>query len=236
MTNEALGLLYTLQRVDADLKEVSQKTESSPEAAAMRDAKARDARVREILRGLEDATRKAQGRVRRLEAELAAVEEGLAKNERRLYGGEVTSTKELAALEDRVASDRRRKSELEEDALAAMEQLERRSAELEKARALAAASSKAVADAEKALEKARAEWNRQRGQILAERERLRSAVPADLLALYDSLSARLGGRVVAKVEERRCGGCHVELPTALRPGRLAAPSRCPNCSRILWWP
>lgn len=236
MTNASLGLLYRLQKIEAELRDLSQKSERSAEADALREAEERRARLSRLLESAEAAARKARRRVQELEAELARIDEALVKNERRLYGGEVAHPRELAALEERVGRDRRRKAELEDEILSAMEALEQRAAEVDAVRKAAAESRQAAAEAEEAFERAKARWAEERRLKSSERDRLRSSVPGELLALYDSLAPRLSGRPVAAVEEGRCGGCHLELPTALRRGASNPVPRCPNCSRLLWWP
>ena len=51
-------------------------------------------------------------------------------------------------------------------------------------------------------------------RIAAEREPVVAAVPADLLALYDSLRASKGGVGVAELRARECGGCMLSLDNA----------------------
>ena len=236
MTNDAVGLLYRLQRIELELKDLSQKAERSNEAQSLREAKARAYKTSRLAGAAQDAAREAQRRIRRLELELGTVEESLAKNERRLYGGEVTNVKELAALEEQVVSGKHRKSVLEEEALSAMEELDQRLRELKLARSAAAKAASDLKGAEVAYRRALEGWRHEQERLSGERDRLRKAVPADLLKLYDSLAQKLGGRAIAPVLEGRCGGCHVELPTAIRREQPAVSSRCPSCGRILWWP
>ncbi len=73
--------------------------------------------------------------------------------------------------------------------------------------------------------------------VTKEREVVAGSVPADLLKLYDKLREQQGGVGAAKLFQRRCEGCRLELNiTELNEVRAAAADtvvRCENCRRIL---
>ncbi len=70
-----------------------------------------------------------------------------------------------------------------------------------------------------------------------EREVVAASVPADLLKLYDKLRAQNGGIGAAKLHQKRCEGCRLELNITELNEVRAAPRdevvRCENCRRIL---
>jgi predicted nucleic acid-binding Zn-ribbon protein len=70
-----------------------------------------------------------------------------------------------------------------------------------------------------------------------EREVIAGSVPADLLKLYDKLREQQGGIGAARLYQRRCEGCRLELNiTEVNEVKAAAPDavlRCENCRRIL---
>ncbi len=57
------------------------------------------------------------------------------------------------------------------------------------------------------------------------------------LADYEQRRARLGGVAVAKLDGRRCDGCHLDLSTAELDAVKATPAgeytECPQCGRML---
>ena len=65
-------------------------------------------------------------------------------------------------------------------------------------------------------------------------ERLRAAVPEDLLARFDRVVQR-GRKAVAFVNGRTCSECHIQLPIGVMADILAGNSaeRCPNCGRFI---
>lgn len=74
-------------------------------------------------------------------------------------------------------------------------------------------------------------------EVAKEREVVAAAVPADLLKLYDKLREKQGGVGAARLYQRKCEGCRLELNvTEVAELRAAAPDtvlRCENCGRIL---
>ena len=70
------------------------------------------------------------------------------------------------------------------------------------------------------------------------REAVARRVPPELLRRYEVL-LRSGRRpVVAAVEQGRCSGCHVRLPTVLEQRARSSPAiyGCPHCRRMLYAP
>lgn len=73
--------------------------------------------------------------------------------------------------------------------------------------------------------------------VTKEREVVAGSVPADLLKLYDKLRQQQGGVGAARLYQRRCEGCRLELNiTEVNDVKAASPDtvlRCENCRRIL---
>lgn len=70
-----------------------------------------------------------------------------------------------------------------------------------------------------------------------ERETIAGAVPEDLLKLYEKIREQQGGVGAARLYQRRCEGCRLELNITelneLREAAADAVVRCENCRRIL---
>ncbi len=94
-----------------------------------------------------------------------------------------------------------------------------------------------VDDATARRDAAYEELDRESASVGKEREVLSGSVPADLMKLYEKLREQQGGVGAARLYQRRCEGCHIELNiTELNEVRAAAPDtvvRCENCRRIL---
>ncbi len=94
-----------------------------------------------------------------------------------------------------------------------------------------------VDDATARRDAAEAELDAESASVAKERELVAGAVPADLIKLYEKLREQQGGVGAARLYQRKCEGCHIELNiTELNDVRAAAADtvvRCENCRRIL---
>ncbi|GHE24521.1 hypothetical protein Shyd_27030 [Streptomyces hydrogenans] len=94
-----------------------------------------------------------------------------------------------------------------------------------------------VDDATARRDTAQAGLDEESATVVKEREVVAGTVPADLLKLYDKLREQQGGVGAARLYQRKCEGCHIELNiTELNEVRSAAKDavlRCENCRRIL---
>jgi predicted nucleic acid-binding Zn-ribbon protein len=160
-----------------------------------------------------------------------------ARDQQRLDSGAVTSPKDLENLQREIASLARRQSDLEDIVLEVMERRESaqaRAAELaERVRALESGIAEVEARRDAALKDIDAET----ASLTKERAVVSAAIPADLLKLYEKLRAASGGIGAARLYQRRCEGCRLELGvTDVNDIKAAAPDtvvRCENCRRIL---
>jgi predicted nucleic acid-binding Zn-ribbon protein len=171
-----------------------------------------------------------------LEAAQKAVVEKLTRAETRLYGGGVRNPKELEDLQLDAAQLRRQFSQAEDNLL----------------EALICAETATQAQTEQAalLERLTTEHGRKHAALRAEHAQIkaklpaelarqaaaRQAVPAAVLATYDNLRPRRGGRAVAKLDGEECSACLVAAsPFTLEAARFGDELvYCSNCGRLLW--
>lgn len=149
----------------------------------------------------------------------------------------VTNPKDLASLQSEIASLAKRQGDLEDVVLEVMERHEsaqERAAELaRRVDSVQARAQDATARRDAALEGIDGEA----GTVGKEREAVAGSVPADLLKLYEKIREQQGGVGAARLFQRRCEGCRLELNiTELNDVRQAAEDevlRCENCRRVL---
>ncbi len=225
-------VLYRLQLLDGDLSERLSK---------LREAEGLIGESRELL-----AARRARDkaatelatwgtRLRELEMDLEALNSRISSTEERLYSGQVSNPKELSGLQQDLQHSKRSRDKAEDQALIAMERVDR--------------CEKAVEDAAARLDVVEARWLAQQSQLATEIEQLqaqvaalnqeRAAVAAQLgasdLALYEELLRRKGGRAVVLLVGQMCQGCRVTVPSSkgqqVRRGQEVV--TCTNCGRIL---
>jgi uncharacterized protein len=171
------------------------------------------------------------------ERELKATEDRVAQVNTRLYGGTVTASRELQAMAADVEGLRKRASELEDRALALMEDREPFDAQVAQLDGRLGDLGRRQRDLEASLEATEAEVDADIATLSAQRPKAADAVPEPLLGTYERLRKRLGGVAVARLIGGRCDGCHLTLP-AMELDRIRHESAgtleyCEQCGRIL---
>ena len=151
--------------------------------------------------------------------------------------GAVNSAKDLANLQHEVGALAKRQGDLEDVVLEIMERLESSETRVTEMTARRDDAAHSTAEAEARRDAATAEIDAEVAKVTRERETVAVVIPADLLKVYTRLRQTQNGVGAARLFQRRCEGCRVELSiTDLREVRAAAPDavlRCENCSRIL---
>ncbi|GHC69311.1 hypothetical protein GCM10010507_55200 [Streptomyces cinnamoneus] len=147
------------------------------------------------------------------------------------------SPKDLENLQHEVASLAKRQGDLEDVVL---EVMERREAAQERVTELTGRVESVQAKVNDALSRRDAATvviDDEVATVTKEREVVAASIPADLIKLYDKLRAQSGGVGAARLYQRRCEGCQLELNiTEVNEVRAAAADavvRCENCRRIL---
>jgi hypothetical protein len=174
--------------------------------------------------------------VRRAEADLVPVRARLERESKRVDDGSVTDPKVLRGLVEEVERIKRRITELEDNELDLMGQLEEATAERDDF----TARKNSVEDDLRAEVAARdTEVSRLSGQakaIASSRSSEANQVPAPLLALYEKIRAH-SGLGAAKLHRGRCSGCQLALTVSDLDTYRKAPDnevlRCVECDRIL---
>jgi uncharacterized protein len=174
---------------------------------------------------------------KRLEDEVATVEEKAASIHGQLYGGTVTSPRELQALQDDETALKRHQSTVEDKVIEQMElavPLDDQIEELATRRSGLEADLARVTDE---LAAAEVELDAEIATVAAERGELAVQIDPDLLVQYEKLRHELGGVAVARLVGTNCGGCHLTL-SAVELDRIrhqpdGAVVLCEECGRLL---
>jgi predicted nucleic acid-binding Zn-ribbon protein len=232
-----LDLLLELQALDTQLDQLRHRRATLPQRAALEALAQRRAAT---IAGVADerAERDALARdQKRLEDEVATVEDKAASVDRQLYGGHITSPKEAQALQADVESLKRRQRDLEDQELEIMERLEPLDARLGEADAALAAIDAEREATQSELHTAEGELDGEIASAEGKRDGAAGSVDATLLATYEQLRASLGGVAVARLDHGTCQGCHLTLsPGEVDRIRREPPdvvAHCPECQRIL---
>ncbi|WP_183091287.1 zinc ribbon domain-containing protein [Streptomyces radicis] len=229
--------LLDVQALDVRLTQLAHRRDTLPEHAEARALESDVAQRRDLLvaaRTEESDTAREQAKA---EQDVDQVRQRAARDQQRLESGLVTNPKDLESLQSEIASLARRQDDLETIVLDIMERQETAGARAKelavKVEELEAKAAETAARRDAAL----AEIEAESGAVRAERAEVAAAVPADLLKLYEKLREQQGGIGAARLYQRHCEGCRLELNiTELNEVRAAAPDavvRCENCRRIL---
>ncbi len=237
MASQAYEQILQIQTLDLSVAQLKHRHANHPLRAELNDAdtgiESAEGRIAEI----EERRHLLDRDLKRLSDEVATVEDRRTEIDGKLYDGSVTASKELLAMQDEAATLLERQRGIEDHELEIMEQLEGVGEELTSARShrdeLVNARSRidseltsAVADLEQEI-------------VSVEAERVEAAAPAlpELLARYEELSDQFGGVAVARLNNGRCDGCHMQLSAVAVDQLSKAPEdavvTCEECGRLL---
>ena len=232
-----LDRVLDLQNSDTTTDQLRHRRENLPERAELKALDVREAAIRESV--LEPrAERDALGRdQKRLEDEVAVIEQKVATVNHQLYEEGLTSPKEAQALQADLESLKRRQGVLEDEVLELMERIE----PLDAALAGSVADIASVADERErtkvALVAAEAAVDAELASIAEARVGLATSVSPEMLKSYEELRPQYGGIAVARLAGSTCQGCFLSLAAAevdeLRRRPADELVHCPDCGRIL---
>jgi predicted nucleic acid-binding Zn-ribbon protein len=228
-----LKQLYRLQLVDSEWtakkERLTQVEEALGETQDLLQARDVAAETEEVLEGLKK-------RLRSLEMDVSSVNGKLKANQDRLYSGKVRNPKELSGLHEEAGALRRRRSELEDQELELMIEIEGQEAELAERQARLRQIEAAWREDQDHLHAEKEQLAVELQDLEGEREALRAPIPARDLADYDDLRQRYGGVGLAVLKKGICQVCGVDVPTGVADAVARGEGRhyCPVCNRLLY--
>ncbi len=231
--------LLVVQELDTTLDQLHHRRASLPERAALAEC---EQGVSDIERRAADATsrRDELGRQsKRIEDEVALLDEKISTEEDKLYKSGMTSAKDAQLLQEEIASLRRHKSDLEDGIIVLMEQIEPVDGELSSLADERAAVESEMTRLRAALDAGEGEIDAEIGEVGGRRADEVAGIDADLLDEYATLRSQMDGVGVASFSGGRCHGCPLNLlHPAMETDRINhepadAVIHCDECSRIL---
>ena len=225
--------LLEVADLDARLTQAEGTRRNPPQGVRVQELIAQRQTLSHELAQRQGAVEDLQAELARVEADVRVVEARRARDTELLQ--KTSSPKDAAGLEHELASLQRRQRELEDAELELMERIEEATAAVGEQRALIDATNEEGARLSAEAKAIVSEASTLIEQLSRDRAAVATAIPADLLALYDRLSAR--GNGAALLRARTCLGCHMMLSgTDLASLRQTPPERianCPECGCIL---
>ncbi|AZM45761.1 hypothetical protein DMB38_07880 [Streptomyces sp. WAC 06738] len=229
--------LLDVQALDVRLTQLQHRRRTLPEHEEVAGLEADLAHHRDLLVAAQTEESDTEREQVKAEKDVDQVRQRAARDQQRLDSGAVTSPKDLENLQSEIASLARRQSDLEDVVLEVMERRETVQERVAELTGRVESVQAKIADATARRDATVGEIDAEAGEVAKERAAAAGEIPADLLKLYDKLREQQGGVGAARLYQRRCEGCRLELNiTEINEVRAAAPDtvvRCENCRRIL---
>jgi uncharacterized protein len=228
--------LLDVQAHDTRLAQLAHRRRTLPEHAEVERLTQRRRALADELVVARTAGSDLRRELAKAEADVEQVRARVARNRARLDVGQGTA-KDLQALQHELGSLGERQGVLEDAELEVMERLEGAETALGGLEAQVAEVEAELAAVEQRRDEALAGLDSEAAAEQNARADAAGGVPGELLALYEKIRDASGGVGAARLYQRRCEGCRLELtPTDL--GRLRSAGedavlRCEECGRIL---
>jgi predicted nucleic acid-binding Zn-ribbon protein len=191
-------------------------------------------KVKEKLNKINGVYAEMESKRKKLEDTVGMQNEKIKNDENKLFSGTITSTKELENYQQEVIFLKQKNSEMEDQILELMIELEEISERVK------------LAQVEK--DKAEANVNRIKSEINEKtevlknivegvkkrREDVTSRIPDDYLKKYNELKGKKGGIAVAVLKDNFCNVCNMQIPAiaAEEIEDIDKIYRCPLCGRM----
>lgn len=228
--------LLDVQAHDTRLTQLAHRRRTLPEHAEVDKLESLLKTVADQLVAVRTVASDVTRELAKAEADVELVRQRAARDQGRLDSG-LGSAKDLQAIQHELASLAQRKSVLEDAELEVMERLEAAQArvgEVEGERErLTAELAGVIARRDRLVADVEDEADRERQG----RANAAAGLPKELLALYEKVREQAGGIGAARLYQRRCEGCRLELNTTdinrIRAAAADTVIRCEECRRIL---
>ena len=236
-TSKNLHVLLQVQEKDSQILAANHEIKELPERKEIEATQRKMLELDQALKAKESEVHENNRIQKRLEDEVATVEERIENQKRKLYGGEVIAIKELQALEMDIDSLKERQIAIEDQIIEVMELNEPIQNEIQNLSTQQEENKENEANLFKVLQEAIKKIELRINQIKVEIVHLTNDLPNELISEYESLRSRTGHVGIARLVNRTCNGCNLELP-AVEVDRIKKLSEdsiinCEECGCIL---
>lgn len=227
--------LLDVQAHDTRLAQLEHRRRTLPEHAELEGLAARARALDDERVAARTAVDDLQRELTKAEADVEQVRQRAARNRSRLDSGQGTA-KDLQALQSEIESLAARQGVLEDAELEVMERMETATADLDRVQLEAGELDARVAEVTRSRDEALAAVEAEEADVSRQRTDAAAGLSTELMALYERIRTNTG-MGAARLYQRRCEGCRLELNTTdlgrLRDAAEDAVVRCEECGRIL---
>lgn len=229
--------LLAVQALDLTIDQLRHRRSHLPERAELTALETEATRLAGEFRAAVAARDEVAAKESALEKDIETAEQRIAQIDKRMYSGEVSASKDLQAMATEIGHLKARVSEIEDAALAALDEREPLDAAVAALEARAGGMVESGGRLRAAIAEAEAAIDAELAAEVQQRTDAAAGLDPDLLAEYERLRGRLGGIGVARLEHGTCMGCRMKLPaTELDRIKHQPPDalvHCDQCGRIL---
>ena len=229
--------LLSVQEHDTNADQLLHRRAHLPSRHELAEVMTEAARVDALIADVEGRRHELVRGQQKLEDEISTLSTKATEHDKALYGGSIGNPRELQLLQDEIGALKRRISQLEDQELELMEQLEPLDAELASATTARGELDEQGGSLRAQIVEEEIAIDSDLERVRAERASIATTVESALLEEYEHLRPQSGGIAIARLVGGSCGGCHLGL-SAVEIDRIKklppeAPARCEECGRLL---
>jgi len=225
--------LLELQEVDTARRGLAEQIEALPQKRTVAALRAKQAEGAQRIALIEEKIAEAKQQEAALSKDLAAVEARISEEQGHI--DEATDHREVTALSTALDALAQRKDALENESLSLLQkQQDYENLKADTAGKIASLQAREQSEIAAYREQASA-LKGELATLDAQRKTIAEALPAELMARYDTLATTKGGIVVTRFKKGKCLGCSITPPTGQR-ARIEDSDEieaCPQCGRLL---
>ncbi|MEN6321561.1 MAG: C4-type zinc ribbon domain-containing protein [Syntrophaceae bacterium] len=230
---EQLTYLIELQNLDLIIGRINNKKMALPEKITQMDEEfgACNTSMEESRTKLEELNKRHSEKEEKLKRGI----DTLKKAKERLL--EVKTNKEYQAILKEIETIERKNSEIEDEIISSMEEIDHVRVELKEKEKDFNAYKLDYEKEKKKIAEEISQIDSELSESLQKSNDLRKQVRIELQKRYETIKGARNGLAVVPVWKEVCGGCHMNIPPQLyiELQRSAELLSCPNCNRIIYW-
>lgn len=229
--------LLDLQGHDTKLLQLAHKRSGLPEISAAQDLEVELGSIKMRLVAAQTEASDLKLNQLKAEADVDQVVTRARRDQERLDSGAVSASKELESLQHEIGTLAKRQAELEDIELEIMQAYENAMQAVTDLQASEIETTEKLASVAQTRDDLFADIDFEINSVTGQRTEIASALPADLISLYDKIRADQGGVGAALIHRGACQGCHITIDAQeidqIRNLPADAIARCDQCRRIL---
>ena len=228
-----LELLWELQTIDLDLKNIQEGRDRYPKELKRLDDKCQIEKER--LQKEKEKVELLEKERRQKEGHLNSEQEKIKRTEGRMF--EVKTNKEYQAFLTEIETIKESNSREEEGILHLLDDIDEIKKNLSKKEKEVVLIVEKIEAEKKVIQEKMIRDNEGWKKQMARREALTKQLKSNFFRLYNTLKAKRRDVSVVKVKDETCQGCFLNIPPQLfiEVQKNNALIQCPHCNRILYW-